>query len=66
MTMTIIATALGHIVFVGMTMITAAEAGGGGIAGITAIGTMTNVGQAEIMTIAMGTGTASPTTSLNF
>jgi hypothetical protein len=62
----IIATALGHIVFVGMTMITAAEAGGGGTAGIGAIGTMTNFGQAEIMMIAMGTGTASPINSLNF
>jgi len=64
MTKTIIATALGRIVFVGMTT-TAGMADGGGIAGITAIGTMTNVGQAGIMTIAMGTATASPTTSLN-
>jgi hypothetical protein len=64
MMMTIIGTARGPIA-VG-TMITAGMAdGGGGITGITAIGTIAGP-VIEIMTIAMGTATASPTTSANF
>lgn len=57
--MTIIAAIRGRADFVGSTMITTATTGGGGIAGITRIGTMTIVVQATgTMTIAMVAATA--------
>jgi hypothetical protein len=66
MMMTIIVTARGPIA-VGTMMTAGMAEGGGGITGITAIGTVTIAGPViEIMTIAMGTATASPTTSASF
>jgi len=61
-TMAITVAALGGTGFVGM-MIPMGMAGGGGIAGTTAIGAMDIIGPGtEIMAIAMDTATASPTT----
>lgn len=55
---------LGRAGPVGLTMTAGMADGGGGITGITAIGTVTIAGPViEIMT--MGTTTASPTTSAN-